>query len=36
MEQKFPRTLAAVKKGENSLWDLGNALDQGQPMNRYR
>jgi hypothetical protein len=22
----FPRTLAAVKKGEKSLWDIGDAL----------
>jgi hypothetical protein len=25
-EQKFPLTLAAVKRGETSLWDIGDAL----------
>jgi flagellar biosynthesis GTPase FlhF len=26
MNTQFPRTLAAVKKGENSLWNIGDAL----------
>jgi hypothetical protein len=26
MNEKFPLTLAAVKKGESSLWDIGDAL----------
>jgi hypothetical protein len=26
MNEKFPLTLAAIKKGESSLWDIGDAL----------